>query len=175
MSDETFRWVITGGVAIATLCIIAMAIMMMSMFRLFSQLKSKVDRLVDRTEPMIDSVRFVINENAPKISEIVTSAKETASNARDVSVVAKDQAQRFAEVGRDIADRTKIQVARVDSAVDDTVEQVQELGANLKSAVKKPAAEVSGMLAGIRAGVSAYAHGMRPNVSRATQDEEMFI
>jgi hypothetical protein len=145
------------------------------MIKVVSHLKGKVDHLVDRTEPMIDSVRYVINDNAPKISEIMTAAKETAANARDVSEVAKDQAHRFAEVGRDIADRTKIQVARVDAAVDDTVEQVQELGTNLKSAVMKPATEVSGVLAGIRAGVSAYAHGMRPNVSRATQDEEMFI
>ena len=105
----------------------------------------------------------------------MTAVKETAVNARAVSAVAKDQAHRFAEVGRDIADRTKVQVARVDAAVDDTVEQVQELGTNLKSAVMKPAAEVSGVLAGIRAGVAAYATGRRPNVSRVTQDEEMFI
>ncbi|HVV45059.1 MAG TPA: hypothetical protein VHC72_07625 [Bryobacteraceae bacterium] len=175
MSEETFRWIIAAGVAIATLCIVGMSVMMLSMIKVVAHLKGKVDHLMDRTEPMIDSVRFVINENAPKINEIMSSAKETAANARDVSAVAKDQAHRFAEVGRDIADRTKVQVARVDAAVDDTVEHVQEMGANLKSAVMKPAAEMSGVIAGIRAGVSAYAHGMRPNVSRATQDEEMFI
>jgi methyl-accepting chemotaxis protein len=175
MSEETFRWIIAAGVAIATLCIVGMSIMMLSVIKVVAQLKGKVDHLVDRTEPMIDSVRFVINENGPKLNEIMTSAKETAANVRDVSVVAKDQAQRFGDVGRDIADRTKVQVARVDAAVDDTVEHVQELGANLKSAAMKPAAEFSGVIAGIRAGVSAYANGMRPNVSRATQDEEMFI
>ena len=102
-------------------------------------------------------------------------ASAIAANARDVSGVAKDQAVRFAEVGRDIADRAKVQVARVDAAVDDTVGQVQDLGTNLKSAVRKPATEVSGVIAGIKAGVAAYASGQRPNVSRATQDEEMFI
>jgi methyl-accepting chemotaxis protein len=175
MSEETFRWIIAAGVAIATLSMLGMSIMMLSMIKVLAHLKSKVDHLVDRTEPMIDSVRFVINDNAPKISEIMTSAKETAANARDVSAVAKDQAHRFADVGRDIADRTKVQVARVDAAVDDTVEHVQELGENLKTAVMKPATEVSGVIAGIRAGVAAYANGRRPNVSRATQDEEMFI
>lgn len=175
MSEETFRWIIAIAVALATLCIVGMSIALLSMIKAVTQLKSKVEHLVDRAEPMIDSVRFVINENAPKISEIVTSAKETAANARDVSVVAKDQAHRFADVGRDIADRTKVQVARVDAAVDDTVEHVQELGANIKDAVMKPASEVSGVIAGIRAGVAAYANGRRPNVSRATQDEEMFI
>jgi methyl-accepting chemotaxis protein len=175
MSEETFRWIIAAGVAIATLCMLGVSIMMLSMIKVLAQLKRKVDHLMDRTEPMIDSVRFVINDNAPKISDIMTSAKETAANARDVSAVAKDQAHRFADVGRDIADRTKVQVARVDAAVDDTVEHVQELGENLKTAVMKPATEVSGVIAGIRAGVAAYANGRRPNVSRATQDEEMFI
>jgi len=175
MAEETFRWIIAAGVAIVAICFVGMSIMMLSMVKVVAHLKGKVDHLVGRTEPMIDSVRFVVNENAPKFSDIMTSAKETAANARDVSAVAKDQAQRFADVGRDIADRTKVQVARVDAAVDDTVEHVQDLGANLKSAVMKPAAEFSGVIAGIKAGVAAYANGQRPNVSRATQDEEMFI
>jgi GGDEF domain-containing protein len=37
-----------------------------------------------------------------------------------------------------------------------TVEQVQHLGSDVKSAVMKPVAEVSGVLAGIRAGVATY-------------------
>jgi hypothetical protein len=35
--------------------------------------------------------------------------------------------------------------------------------------------EVSGVLAGLKAGVAAYAQGRRPDVTRVTQDEEMFI
>ena len=61
--------------------------------------------------------------------------EETAANAREISVVAKDQAYRFAEVGRDITDRAKVQVARVDAAVDETVDQVQNLGSDVRSAV----------------------------------------
>ncbi|HWD99545.1 MAG TPA: hypothetical protein VG345_10925, partial [Bryobacteraceae bacterium] len=98
-----------------------------------------------------------------------------AANAKDVSVVAKDQAHRWAEVGRDMADRTKAQIARVDSAVDETVEHVQHAGANVKDAVLKPVREANGILSGIRAGVSAYVQGRRPSVDHATQDEEMFI
>lgn len=175
MPEETFRWIIAGGVAIATLSILMMAVMMVSVSRVVSRLKVKVDQLVERTEPTVDSIRYLINQNGPKIGEIIEATKETAVNARDVSVVAKDQAHRFAEVGRDIADRAKVQVARVDAAVDETVEQVQDLGSNLRAAVMKPATEVSGVIAGIKAGVATYANGRRPNVSRVTQDEEMFI
>lgn len=175
MPDETFRWVIAGGVAVATLSMLAMAVVTLQLLRVVSRLQQRLENMADRTEPMVDSVRYLINDNAPKVAEIMAAAQETATNAREVSIVAKDQAIRFAEVGRDITDRAKTQVARVDAVVEDTVEQVQNLGSNMRAAVNKPIAEVSGVLAGIRAGVAAYAQGRRPNVSRATQDEEMFI
>jgi len=154
---------------------VVMAVMTVVLFRVVSRMQTKLDGAVDRSEPVIDSVRYLINENGPKLGVIVTAAGEAATNARDISVIAKDQAHRFAEVGRDVTDRAKVQVARVDAAVDDTVEQMQHLGVNVRSAVMKPVSEVSGVVAGIRAGVSAYAQGRRPNVARATQDEEMFI
>jgi methyl-accepting chemotaxis protein len=175
MPDETFRWVVAGGVAIATLSMFVMAVMTIVIYRAISRLQTRLDSVADRSEPVVDSIRYLINENAPKIGGIMTAAQETAVNTRDISVIAKDQAHRFAEVGRDITDRAKAQVARVDAVVDDTVEQVQHLGSDVRSAVMKPVTEVSGVLAGIRAGVSAYTQGRRPDVTRATQDEEMFI
>jgi len=175
MSEETFRWIITGGVAIATLSMVVMAVVVFVMFRVISKLKGRVEQTVDRADPVVESVRVMLQENRPKISGIVSAAQETAVNARDISVVAKDQAHRFAEVGRDISDRAKVQVARVDAAVDETVEQVHHLGSNVTAAVRKPVTEVSGVIAGIKAGVATYAQNRRPNVSRATQDEEMFI
>ena len=89
--------------------------------------------------------------------------------------MARDQAHRFAEVGRDIADRTKAQVARVDAAVDETVENVQHAGENVKAAVLKPVREASAVAAGLKAAFATFAQGKRPTVDHITQDEEMFI
>ena len=175
MPDDTFRWVVAGGVAIATLSMVVMAVMTVVLIRVVSRLQNKIDGVVDRTEPVIDSIRHLVNDNSPKVSRIMTAGEGTAANALEISVVAKDQAYRFAEVGRDITDRAKVQVARVDAVVDDTVDQVQNLVNNVRSAVMKPVSEVSGVLAGIRAGIASFANGQRPNVARATQDEEMFI
>ena len=105
----------------------------------------------------------------------MTASEEAAAKAREISVMAKDQVYRFAEIGHDITDRAKVQVARVDGVVDETVDQVQHLGTNVRSAFMKPVSEVAGVLAAIRAGVAVFANGHRPNVARATQDEEMFI
>lgn len=175
MPDETFRWVVAAGVAVATLSMFVMAVVSMILLRVVSRMQAKVDAFTDRTEPVVDSVRFLITENAPRMGDIMSAAQETVINTRDISAIARDQAHRFAEVGRDITDRAKAQVARVDAVVDDTVEQVQHLGGNVKAAVSRPINEVSGVMAGIRAAVTAYAQGRRPSVARVTQDEEMFI
>ena len=45
----------------------------------------------------------------------------------------------------------------------------------VKEAVKRPVREAGGVIAGIKAAVSTYAHGGRPSVDHVTQDEEMFI
>jgi hypothetical protein len=175
MSEEAFRWVITVGVGIATLCILAMAVAAIALYRVASKVQAKVADMKTRVDPIIDTVRKVADENAPKISAITSNTVEISANAKDISFVAKDQAHRFAEVGRDIADRTMVRVARVDAAVDDTVEQVQHAGDNMKAAMMKPVREAGAVLAGVKAAVTALVDGKRPTIDHLTQDEEMFI
>jgi len=170
MSDDTFRWVIAGAVGISTICIVGMAVLSG-----MSRLQTKAEDVTDRVVPILDTARRLTTENAPKFSDIATDVRDIARNAKDVSAVAKDQAHRFGEVGRDIADRAKAQVARVDAAMDDTVDQVQHAGTNLKAAALKPVREASGVIAGVKAAVSTLAQGRRTSIDHSTQDEEMFI
>jgi hypothetical protein len=175
MPEETFRWAITGGVAIATLCILTMAVVALLLYRIVSRVQLRVDDIALRVEPIIDRVRKLADDNAPSITAMVGNAAEISANAKDISGVAKDQAHRFAEVGRDIADRTKAQIARVDAVMDDTVEQVHVAGDNVKAAVMKPVREASAVFAGVRAAVTTLVDGRRPTIDHITQDEEMFI
>jgi hypothetical protein len=175
MSEDTFRWVITGAVGLSALCFLVMAIVAVVIYGLLSKLQAKAEDLQQRVVPIVDTARRLTTENAPRFSDIATDVREIARNAKDISAVAKDQAHRFAEVGRDIADRTKAQVARVDAAMDETVDQVQHAGTNLKAVALKPVREASGVLAGVKAAVATLAQGRRTTVDHITQDEEMFI
>lgn len=176
MSEDTFRWVITGAVAISALCIFIMAVAALVMYRVVSRIQVKAVSVMDRVEPLIDTVKALTVVNAPKFNGIATRAGQIADNAKDISDVARDQAHRFADVGRDIADRAMAKAAKVDAAVDDTVDQVHNAGANLREAALKPVREANGVLAGLKAAVSTYAQGSkRTGVERITQDEEMFI
>jgi len=175
MSEETFRWVITGGVAIAALCIVIMAVVTVLLYTIASKVQVRIEGMAVSVTPIIDTVRQLTRENSPKISSIASRAVEIAANAKDISDVAKDQAHRYAEVGRDFADRAKAQIARVDAVMDDTVEQVHHAGDNVKEAVLKPVREANAVFAGVRAAFSTFASGRRSTVDHVTQDEEMFI
>lgn len=175
MSEETFRWVITGGVAIATLCILTMAVVSLLLYKVAMRVRARMEGVVEKAEPIIDTVRHIAGETAPKISAITSRAVEIAANAKEISDLANEQAHRFAEVGRDITDRAKAQVARVDAVMDETVDQVHHAGDNVKAAVLKPVREAGAVLAGVRAAIFTLASGRRPTVDHITQDEEMFI
>ena len=85
------------------------------------------------------------------------------------------QVDRISEVVKDVNDRARAQVARIDGAVDMTVDQVQRPARSVKQAVLRPVRQVDGIMHGIRAAVSVMAQGRRESVDHATQDEEMFI
>ena len=46
MPEETFRWVITGGVAIATLCILTMAVVAVLLYRIVSRVRVRMEGVV---------------------------------------------------------------------------------------------------------------------------------
>jgi hypothetical protein len=76
----------------------------------------------------------------------------------------------------DAADLARVRLEKIDQAVDNTVEQVEDVGAAMKRAVMRPVKEVNGLAAGISAAVSTLVRGQRKSsVDHATQDEEMFI
>ena len=89
--------------------------------------------------------------------------------------IGKQQAGRVGELIQDFSERAKIQVARIDGKVDDTVDQVQAATVAAKDVFMKPVREVDGIFSGLRAALSVYAKPRKSSVDHATQDEEMFI
>ena len=175
MTEDSFRIAITTGVGIAVVSILVLAIVAIAMLKTMGRIRARVESVTGKAEPILDTIRKLSDENGPRVSDIMRNARDVSNDARAIAAVAKDQAHRFAEVGKDIADRTRAQVSRLDTAVEDTIERAQVAGENVKAAVMKPVREVSGLAAGVKAAVRTFAHGGRPSVDHVTQDEEMFI
>jgi hypothetical protein len=169
MPDDVFRWVIAGAVILACLAIIVQAIVVILLYRVARNTQTKVAPLMDRAEPILAATRQILEQNKPRIAEISAEAVEIAKTARV-------QVDRISDLLTDGSDRAKARMAQIDRTVDETVEQVEQVGGAVKGAVLKPVREVNGLMAGMKAAISTYAAGnRRPSVEHATQDEEMFI
>ncbi len=168
MSDDTFKWVIAGGVIVAALCFVAQAITAFFLLRTVHALKNRVESLGEQVEPILDVVRRTTIELIPKIRLVSADTVEITKTLRE-------QVNRIGEMLTELAQQAKAQVARIDGAVESTVGSVQHAGESVKDAVLKPVREVNGVLAGIKTAISVYSHGRRQSVDHATQDEEMFI
>ncbi len=189
MSEETFRWVVTIGVAIATLCILVQAVVMLVLFRVVKAVQAKaepligkvedltvqakpimakVSALVTQAEPILISAKAMFADAQPKVSRISTDITEVVATV-------KKQVHEISDLLSDFVGRAKSKVERVDVAIDDTVSHVQQAGESAKRAVLWPVREAEGVMAALKAGISAFATGSRPTVDHVTQDEEMFI
>ena len=129
----------------------------------------KVAPVVDQVGMVLATANQIVEETRPRISELSEEAVGIARSARQ-------QVERIGEVLHDAGDRAHARLEQIDQAVDDTVEQVGQVGDAMKRAVLRPVREVNGLAAGISAAVSTLVHHSRkPSVDQATQDEEMFI
>ena len=197
MSEDLFRIVITGAVALACLAFLVQAGVAVALYRVASRIQKKVFPLVDQLQtvsadavPVLEKVGPVIDRVAPAmdatnrvleaaerlISETRPRLAEIATEAVAISKSSRQQVERIGELLDEAGDKARVRLEQIDRSVDLTVEHLENAGEAVKRAVTRPVREVNGLAAGIGAAVAALVHGTRrPSVDHATQDEEMFI
>jgi len=168
MGDDLFRWVIAIGVFLAVVAFVVQTIVILAMYRVTKATQDKLMPIVEALTPIVGTVRRFVDENTPKFSQLTTDMTAVVRSLHE-------QVNRLGEVVKEVSDRARAQVARIDGAVDDTVEQVQQASDVVKQAILGPVKQVDGIMHGIRAAISVVAHSRRESVDHATQDEEMFI
>jgi len=169
MPEDIFRWVIAGAVILACFAFVVQSVVVVLLYRTARNTQTKIMPLVERVEPILNTTRQILEENKARVAEISVEAVEIAKTARV-------QAERIADLLSDSSERAKARLAQIDRTVDETVEQVEQVGGAVKTAVMKPVKEVNGLMAGMKAALSTLASGnRRPSVDHVTQDEEMFI
>ena len=145
-----------------------MAWSVFNILRAVKRLEVKITPVVDKAGPILDSAKTLVDDARPKINDMIARADE-------IVVSARDQMARLESLVTEASDSARLQIERIDLAVGDTVNRVQETTAAVQSTILRPVREVNGVLAGIKTAISVYSHGQRRSVDHATQDEEMFI
>ncbi len=176
MSEDAFRWVVAAAVIVACLGFLAQAAILFAMYRIAQRMQAKVlplaarvEPILARAEPIFENARGILEDSRPRIAQMT-------GDAAVVTKAAREQAEQWRVVLDDAAERARVRISQIDEKVDETVQQVEQVGGAMKSAVTRPVREVNAILAGIKAAVATYVQGgRRPSVDHATQDEEMFI
>lgn len=147
---------------------ILQAALVLAMYRVTKATQEKIVPVIDAALPAVMGLRRFLEENTPKFSRMLSDSAEMTKALRE-------QVNRLGEVVKDVSDRARAQVARIDGVVDQAVDELGAASGVVRNAITGPVKQVDGIMHGIRAAISVYAHGRRESVDHATQDEEMFI
>ena len=129
----------------------------------------KIGAFAERATAVAGTVNRLVDDTRPKVAEISNEAAALVRTGRE-------QVEFVGDVLHDAAGRARDRLEKIENPVDNTVEQVEQVGTSMKRAVMRPVREVNGIAAGISAAVSTLVRGHRKSsVDEATQDEEMFI
>jgi len=128
-----------------------------------------IGQMADKLGAVLATANRIMEDTRPRIAEIGVETVAIAKSGRE-------QVERLGDLLHDAGERARSRLEQIDQTVENTVEQVEQVGDTVKRALMKPVREVNGLAAGITAAVSTLVHGSRKSsVESATQDEEMFI
>jgi ABC-type transporter Mla subunit MlaD len=167
--------VLSAFVIVACLAILIQAGILFGLFLAFRKTSSRLESIAkngeERTLPLLDSAKGILDDSGPRLKEITT-------NLAEVSTRLRGQAERMDSTFSDLVDRTHLQVIRVDELVSRTLDKVEETTEMVQSTVTAPVKQMSAIMQGLSVGIGTFLHRRRKaaiDAATAVEDEELFI
>ena len=168
MDQQTILTLLTIFVGLATIALIVQAAMLLGMFLVAREVRSKVLVIL----PEAQTILGIVRRTTEKVETHVDRIGNTSGAILDVT---KQQLARVDGLLGDATQRAKLQMDRAEMVLDDTMTRVQTTVSFVQSGVVRPVREIHGIFAGVRTALSHLGRSRRPTVDHATSDEEMFI
>jgi hypothetical protein len=159
-------------IGVTALAVLIQAGMLTGMYLALRKNSAQVEALTSEVRvkalPLVEQVQSMLGELRPRIETVMGNASES-------STLVRAQIQRIDATLNDVLDRTRLQVIRADELMTRTFDQVEDTTETVHRAVVSPVRQLSGLVAGVTAGLD-FLMGARRNRdgSQATHDE-MFI
>ncbi len=167
MDNQTLLLLLVAILGIVAISFAAMAIAMIVMMRSVRDIKNHLDTMAPKATEILETAGETISTTRQQIDQIT-------GNANAVLETAKSQLTTTNEFLSEATTRARAQLDRVELVLDDTISRVHQTAVVLNDGVLTPVRQATAVVAGIRSAVDFLIRG-RPDVSRATTDEEMFI
>ena len=164
--------VFTGIVAVALLL---QSLAFWGIYKSMQSLSSRIDRtatsLSKATESFSRDLAELV-ETVRALSEKFRGIEESVSSTTEIVQKRVVQLDGFLE---ETTDAARLQVARIQEAIDTASQRVEETFGILQHRVLAPVNEVSAIITGIRVALDVLTGRRRRPVNPSRQDEEMFI
>jgi hypothetical protein len=167
MDQQTLLITMAVFTGVAAVALIIQAGFLFGIYKAARGMNDKVTQLMPKIESLLEVSRRTIEESRVQIVDIAAKTSEILETARI-------QMRRVDEILEDASARAKVQMDRAGLILDDAMDRAQKTIALVEGGIVKPLREIQGVAAGIRTAFLFFMRG-RPNPSKATSDEEMFI
>ncbi len=166
--------VLTVFVIVAAVAICLQAGVMLGLYLALRNVPRQIEDIRRDIKQRIDPV-------TQSVTEILASSREPVgsitANLAEISRILRERTSQVDSLLADLADKSRVQIIRVDRMVSDLTEKIEATADVVQRKVLAPILEVSAVIKGVRSGLEFLFSRRRrtPNVSEATQDEELFI
>lgn len=168
MQSEAALILLACAVAVSSVSLLINAIAAFRMYKAVKQLQADVT-------PLIPQAKAALEQTQATMSQALIEVREVSERAKTVLDGVQQQVEGLDRARTELGTQLKIQGERLELVLEDILGRTQEVVSVVHGTVLRPVREVSGMVAGVKAALSALLTGRRPTVDRATQDDEMFI
>ena len=168
MPPDLNLYLMAAAVLLSSAALVAQAISAYKTYQVVKKLSQEIKPLIPKAREAVENASVVLTEAREQLAAISQRSNEILDTARI-------QLMHFDAARGEVTERFKAQLERAELVIDDTLSRFQDVVGTAHRGVMRPVREVSGIMAGLKAGVQALRTGRRPSVAEATSDEEMFI
>lgn len=163
-------------VLLAAVAILLQALVMVGIYFALQNLRRDILGIQVDTKQKLEA----LNQMSQRVIEFVADSREPVrtltNNLAEISRTLRERTAQWDGVAEDLADRTRLQIIRLDQLVTALVERAESTAGVVEKSILTPVQEVTAVLAGIRKGLDfLFTRRRGTSVSDVAQDEQMFI
>lgn len=173
--------VIAVAVALQAISAVVSAIAANKMKASISQIQTQIKPVAERAMEVLEQTRTTVTSIHAKVDPILADAAQVTAQAKSVMEKAntimdrgQNQAAKIDEALSETVDRVRVQLGNVEGTVEHVLRGVRQTSNHVHEGILSPIRQLNGLVSGVSAAVGFLLQG-RTTVSRATQDDEMFI
>jgi hypothetical protein len=165
--------VVSGFVIVAAAAIVVQGFILLGLYRIAERIRMEISAtrqdVREQFAPLAQSLEQIIADSRQPLAVVTT-------NLADVSRILRERVAAMDTLASELADRTRMEIGRVDRALTDILEKVENTTDVIQKNILGPITEISALLKGFRSGLGFLFSRHPASRSReAAPDEPMFI